>query len=251
LKSYSEKKDLGQFFTNIDISEFMASLIHIKKNNKLNHTFNILDAGAGAGILSAAAAIKCHSLDIKSIHVEAYEIDAGAIKILKRTYRLVEEFFAENGGSFTFNIVSSDFVITRPDEKMGEPIFDLSVINPPYFQYNVKDSPYSKATSNLFKGDPNIYASFMAVTLECLKQNGQLIVIVPRSFTNGLYFKGFRNYLLSKANLGRIHIFKKRNEVFKNVDVLQENIICSFIKGKQGKNITISSSDSMSDIHNI
>ena len=113
----------------------------------------------------------------------------------------------------------------------------------------MKKSPYSKATSDLFRGDPNIYASFIAVCLSSLSDQGQLIFITPRSFTNGLYYKGFRHYLFHTASLKEIHIFKSRNKVFKDAQVLQENIICKFIKMPQHDEIIITSSHSDEDIN--
>lgn len=66
-----------------------------------------------------------------------------------------------------------------------------------------------------------------------------MITITPRSFTNGLYFKGFRSYLLTESALDLIHIFKHRDKVFRDSHsaVLQENIICHFIKGKKQKEL--------------
>lgn len=106
--------------------------------------------------------------------------------------------------------------------------------------------------ADLYQGDPNIYASFMAVVIACMRDSGQMITITPRSFTNGLYFRGFRAYLLTQAALELIHIFKHRDKVFKNGDssVLQENIICRFAKGKTADTITIRSSDCDASINN-
>ncbi len=126
------------------------------------------------------------------------------------------------------------------------------MINPPYFKYSVADSPYAKVAADLFHGDPNIYASFMAVVMACVKDGGQMVTITPRSFSSGLYFKGFRSYLLTESVLDLIHIFKHRDKVFKDDDsaVLQENIICRFIKGKDRKAVTVRSSDCDTSINN-
>ena len=245
-KSPKEKKQLGQFFTSPEVSEFMASLINVEV--LLDSPFKILDAGAGMGILSAAASLECLERGIIVIHVEAYELDPLAIEFLKMTYDSLVNFFALSGATFTYRINTDDFVLNPPYQSNSFNGFDLSVINPPYFKYSSTESPYNEATKSFYKGNPNIYASFMAITLACLKSHGQLIVIVPRSFTNGLYFKGFRGYMLNNSSLEMVHIFVKRNEVFKDVAVLQENIICNFIKKNQSDQIIISSSNSISDV---
>jgi adenine-specific DNA-methyltransferase len=245
-KSQSDKKKLGQFFTGTAVSEYMASLIDLDITARTS--IRILDAGAGMGILSAAASLECLEKGVREIHVEAFELDPQAIEYLKATYELLVDFFLSKDAIFTYHIHNLDFVLNPPHQIGIEEKFDLSVINPPYFKYNTKDSPYCKATLSLYKGNPNIYASFMAICLESLKPNGQLIVIVPRSFTNGLYFKHFRNYMLNNSSIELIHIFAKRNKVFKNDDVLQENIICNFIKKEQSSAVVISSSNSIVDV---
>lgn len=75
-----------------------------------------------------------------------------------------------------------------------------------------------------------------------------MVAIVPRSFTNGLYFKGFRSYLREQMSLEQVHIFRSRNRLFKNMGVLQENIICKFVKSSQQPSIEISSSACSQDL---
>jgi adenine-specific DNA-methyltransferase len=235
------RKSLGQFFTGSIVSDYMASLVK-KPTSKV---VRILDAGAGAGILTASTALHCLEEGCKTVHAVLYELDSEAIASLKRTLTIVENTFYQQQASFTYEIHCEDFILSRPDQHKNIQHFDISVINPPYFKYSVKESSYAKKLADLYRGDPNIYASFMATVMACLKTNGQMITITPRSFTNGLYFKGFRKYLLTQSGLELVHIFKRRNKVFKNKNssVLQENIICRFIKGKEVKVVTIRSSD--------
>jgi adenine-specific DNA-methyltransferase len=240
-KTIEDRKQLGQFFTGASVSDYMASLVE-KPNSR---SVRILDAGAGAGILTASAAFRCLAVGVKAIHAVLYELDASAIPDLKLTMEKIQRIFQMRDAEFSFEISNKDFVLTRPDRDLNIQRFNIAVLNPPYFKYSVKSSLYAKAVEDLYPGDPNIYASFMAVALRCVEGNGQMISITPRSFTNGLYFKGFRNYLLTESSLDFIHIFKRRDKVFKNSSssVLQENIICRFVKGRELDQITICSSD--------
>ena len=240
-KSMEVRKTLGQFFTGSIVSEYMGSLI----NKPESETVRILDAGAGTGILTASAALRCLELGCKTVHAVLYELDSDAVPNLEQTLKIVQKIFERRRGIFTFETRCEDFILARPDREPSIAGFDVSVINPPYFKYSAKDSPYAKATVDLYNGEPNIYASFMAVVMASMNNGGQVVTITPRSFTNGLYFKGFRSYMLRESALDLIHIFKHRDKVFKNDDsaVLQESIICRFLKGKSSKVITVRSSD--------
>ncbi len=240
-KSMEDRKALGQFFTGSIVSDYMASLINKPKCK----TVRILDAGAGTGILTASTALRCLDLGCKTVHAVLYELDSEAVPNLEQTMKIVQGTFSAQRGRFSFEVRCEDFVLARPDKDEDIQRFDVSVINPPYFKYSVKDSPYAKAVADLYHGDPNIYASFLAVVMACMKDGGQVVSITPRSFTNGLYFKGFRSYLLAESALDLIHIFKRRDKVFKNDDsaVRQENIICRFVKARARKVVTVRSSD--------
>lgn len=247
-KPLEVRKNLGQFFTGSIVSIYMASLIK-KPSSKF---VRILDAGAGTGILAASAALRLLELGCERVHAVLYEVDVEIISNLEQTLKVVQDVFKQKNASFSYEISCKNFVLTRPDKNESSSSFDVAIINPPYFKYRVKDSSYAKIAADLYKGDPNIYASFMAIAMASMKNNGQMITITPRSFTNGLYFKGFRSYLLTKSALDLIHIFKLRDKVFKSdcSTVLQENIICSFIKGQKQKTVTIRSSDSDNNIDN-
>ncbi len=242
-KSVQERKALGQFFTSPVVADYMASMLHKPERRNIR----ILDAGAGTGTLTASTAVKLLELGCKVVHAVLYELDSTVIMHLNETMKVIESLYQSKKGRFTFEIRNSDFVLERPDKTES---FDVSVINPPYFKYSVKTSPYAKAVSDLYSGDPNIYASFMAIVAASLKKGGQMVAITPRSFTNGLYFKNFRHYLLNTTAVQSIHIFKHRDRIFKNDadKVLQENIICKFVKDANYEAVEVRASDCHSSL---
>lgn len=241
LKTLDERKKLGQFFTGVVTANYMASLIR----EPARCSVRILDPGAGNGILAAASALRILDIGHHEVHAVLYELDLDAIPYIQQTLSIVQSAFSEKGAVFTYEVHNEDFVLSRPDQCLEVDPFDLAVINPPYFKYGAKTSRYAKAVSDLYKGDPNIYASFMAIVIAVLSPDGQMISITPRSFTNGLYFKWFRKFLLKESAINLIHIFRDRNKVFKNKesDVLQENIICRFVKGGGVDEVVVRTSD--------
>lgn len=245
-KSQAERKTLGQFFTSGAVATFMAGLIDVVPRGD---QVKILDAGAGAGILAYAAALRCFELGSQRISIVAYEMDVSVLTELESNMLELREQLACKGGELIYEIRDVDFVLDRPDLK-GER-FDIASINPPYFKYSSKDSKYSDSTSDLFSGNPNIYASFMAIVGQCLNLEGQMIAIVPRSFTNGLYFKGFRHFLNETLDLDHIHIFKSRNKLFKDLAVLQENIICKYVNRERTASVKISGSSDASSLDDL
>ena len=244
-KSNSVKKELGQYFTGLETADYMAEMIQPVNAPVVR----ILDAGAGAGVLTFSASMRCLKIGQSQVHAVLYEIDKSILPQLKMNMSYISQIFRNKGGKFTFRIYNEDFVLSRPDRSKER--FHISSINPPYFKYNSKTSPYAGATQDLYKGNPNIYASFMAITAECLNPNGQMAAIVPRSFTSGLYFKGFRRYMKRNMSLNQIHVFKARDKVFKKSNVLQENIICYWTKQRQKPYVKISSSIGYADLKEI
>ena len=244
-KSNAAKKELGQYFTGLETADYMAEMIQPVSASVIC----ILDAGAGAGVLTFSASMRCLKLGHNRIHAVLYEIDKSILPQLKTNMSCISQIFKNKGGEFTFRIYNRDFVLSRPDRLKER--FHISSINPPYFKYNSKTSLYAGATQDLYKGNPNIYASFVAITAECLNPKGQMAAIVPRSFASGLYFKDFRRYMRRNMSLDQIHIFKSRDEVFKQSNVLQENIICYYTKQRQKSHIKITASVGYSDLKDI
>ena len=85
-----------------------------------------------------------------------------------------------------------------------------------------------------------------------LCENGEMVYIIPRSWTSGAYFKRFREYFLTVGKLEHIHLFVSRSKVFDKESVLQETIIIKVRKtDKMPETVTITSSKSNSDFGEI
>ncbi|QUE31249.1 Eco57I restriction-modification methylase domain-containing protein [Francisella philomiragia] len=232
-KELEERKIFGQYYTPSNIAVYMAKQITNPKKTKVT----ILDAGAGSGILALESIRRVIGFGVKFINLILYEVDAEAITFLENLVLKLKQELIVREVILEYKILDNDFVTSRPDKENLS--IDIAIVNPPYFKYNVKNSKYAKAVSDLYKGDPNIYASFMAIISNMLSLNGQMVSITPRSFTNGLYYKGFRDFIFSKLSLEFIHVFNKRKGLFKDKskEVLQENVICKFLRKEEQTNV--------------
>ncbi len=102
--------------------------------------------------------------------------------------------------------------------------FDYVIGNPPYMKIP-RDAPEATAMPEVCYGAPNMYFIFAAMGLFNLKDNGEMVYIIPRSWTSGAYFKRFRQYFLTQGKLEYIHLFVSRSKVFDKENVLQETMI--------------------------
>lgn len=222
------KKDVGQFFTSKQIAHFMANLA-IPKSKKIS----ILDPGCGTAILSCSLVetlvAKC---DLKEIDLTLYEIDLKIISETKKVIDFLSSWLTMKNIKFNFTINQSDFVLENSVAFAQESLFgnenskeyDYIISNPPYFKISKSDKRASLAKVLVY-GQPNIYSIFLGLSAKLLKSDGELIFITPRSFAAGNYFKAFRQSFFNDVSISNIHIFESRNKMFKNDNVLQENII--------------------------
>ncbi len=129
--------------------------------------------------------------------------------------------------------------------------YDVIIGNPPYKKI-AKDALEALAIPDVCYGAPNLYFLFAAMGIKNLKENAELVYIIPRSWTSGAYFEKFRDYLFKNTSLTHIHLFESRDKVFDKESVLQETMIIKVKKSKQQEeNITISTSNTSNDFENI
>jgi len=243
-----DRKSKGQFFTPKSISEFMVRQydnLHNKEKIK------ILDPGAGIGIFESTL---CDILISKGrrpiVSFDIYENDAKILPYLKKNMRICKNRMKDSGFEFSYRILSEDFIIRNSglfkkdsEEIKEENLYDYVISNPPYYKIR-KNSPSAKDLGVILKGQPNIYMLFMTLSAKLLKKEGELVVITPRSYCSGPYFKNFRVWFFNYMKPTKIHVFGSRKDVFRKHNVLQEMVILSAIKREEDpKYITISNSE--------
>lgn len=236
----NHQAEFGQYFTPDKAAQLVASMPLLPPSGALR----ILDPGAGSGSLTAAlvAQIIAEPRSLH-LHVTAVEVDEAVVPALLGTLEDCASAAADAGLTFTFTISNLDF-LTESDQIEGS--FDIVIMNPPYSKMPAH-SPARQYVAQRFVESPNLYAAFMAVGTSLLADSGQLVAIVPRSFTNGTYFQPFRQFMLDRLAINRIHIFGSRSSVFADTGVLQENIIISATRSEVVGNVTISTSLSHTD----
>lgn len=99
--------------------------------------------------------------------------------------------------------------------------YDLIIANPPYLKISKKASE-AVALEDMCYGTPNLYFLFATMSLFNLKDQCEMVYIIPRSWTSGEYFKKFRQRLLQDGALLHLHLFVMRAKVFSSEKVLQE-----------------------------
>lgn len=248
-----ERKKYGQFFTSKETAMYMAGLFSIMENKD---TLNVLDAGAGSGILSCALIeVLQEKRNIKRVSLTCYETDNNILKVLQNNLDYVKK---KAEIEFEYEIITENYITNQyldfnqmiggnPEPKK----YDIVIGNPPYMKIP-KDAPEATAMPEVCYGAPNLYFLFASMGLFNLKADGQMVYIIPRSWTSGAYFKRFREYLLTEGKLQHIHLFVSRNKVFDKEDVLQETIIIKVKKTQiQPDKVVITSSQSNNDFKNL
>jgi adenine-specific DNA-methyltransferase len=227
----ARKSRLGQFFTPESVADFMASLFTSPKGQ-----VRLLDAGAGEGALTSAFVSKWQSSFWENeIIGHAFECDEQVFPTLESRLRGL--------GKTSLSVVKGDFLELAATMLQSQAIsrYSHAILNPPYKKIGVSSLHREFARRAGFE-TVNLYSAFVGVALALLESGGELVAIIPRSFCNGPYYKGFRQFILDKAAIKHIHVFGKRNEAFAADGVLQENIILKLVAAEPQGNVTISRS---------
>jgi len=252
-KPKASRKSLGQFFTSAAAARFMAELFIIPHQK----TIKLLDPGASSGILSAALieTIEKRHPHIKEIALDCYETNSDVRALLETNIEYIKK---QCKIKLIVKIIKEDYLLSQSNDFSGTLLssanqqkYDLIIGNPPYFKLS-KESPETLAMPDICYGAPNIYFLFAAMSLFNLRENGEMVYIIPRSWTSGAYFSRFRSFLLENGKIINIHIFANRKKIFDKEDVLQETIIIKLQRTKTAPSaVKITSSADSNDFTNI
>jgi adenine-specific DNA-methyltransferase len=226
------KQELGQFLTPNPLADFMGSLFEAPWRE-----WNLLDAGAGAGVLSAALVLRlcANQRKPKRISITAYEVDTALIDPLRTTLAVCQRTCERAGISFSATVFNLDFIEAAVPIVRGDLFashaqqFNAAIVNPPYRKIR-SDSPARLLLRSAGIETSNLYTGFLALIVRLLSDGGEMVAITPRSFCNGPYFRPFRTDFLESMSLRRLHVFESRSAAFRTDDVLQENIIVHAVK---------------------
>lgn len=227
----SQRKVYGQFFTSMETAAYMASLFDAPIHKE---RVTLLDTGAGSGILSIALIERLQACDtLRSIRLVCYETDAKIVELLRKNLNYAA---AHSAIQLEYEVREDNYILSQQEEYNQTPHadpspekFDMVIGNPPYKKIP-KDAPEAQAMPDVCYGAPNMYFLFTAMGLFNMKDHGEMVYIIPRSWASGAYFKRFRHRLLQDGVLENIHLFISRDKVFEKESVLQETIIIKIRK---------------------
>ncbi|MBE6687305.1 MAG: hypothetical protein E7591_08805 [Ruminococcaceae bacterium] len=208
----TKKQELGQFFTNPIIADFMCDLVYHKSAQY------VLDPAVGKGIFLTCLEKK----GIHSIQGLAYDIDNEMINIANGIANKNIEFKNE------------DYLLSEIKNKP-----DIIVCNPPYNKF--QEIPDRNKYIELFKekynfvisGYSNLCIYFLMKSLFELNENGKCAYIIPFEFFNTGYGERIKEFFIQSKFLKEIYIFDSKLSLFD--DALTTSCILLFEKKEHKK----------------
>lgn len=225
-----EKRKLSeQYFTPPHISKIMTDMFTVSASNE---KISVLDPCCGIGNLGAAV-LSRGILTGEDIELTLIEKDLVLAEEARRNYVGFK-------GITVLGIDFFDYIQSHSNK------FDRIILNPPYSKI-APDSSVGKATRSILgQKETNLYSAFIACCLTVLKDNGELVAIIPRSFCNGTTFRNFRFRLLSQFHIDQIYLFESR-KIFSDSGVLQETLIMK-ISRKKSVSVKISHESCLGEV---
>ncbi len=214
------KKDWGIFFTPDSVVKFMISLID--RDLLKGESLKILEPACG--ICQFLEGVRRYDPTLFTGFVKRVGVEINGELI---------EFLHQTGLKQHVEIVHGDFLRWETEER-----FDVILGNPPYGipslseHYTIRvDSRTKKIYKQIYEtwhGKYNVYGAFIEKSIRLLKENGQLIFIVPATFMILDEFKKLRRFL---SFHGKTQLIYMGSGVFKpEADVT--TVILKFIKSK-------------------
>ena len=192
-KSVSAKhiKDLGQYFTNEAITDFMCAWA-------CQDAQSMLDPAVGNSNFLLSA--KKHS---PNCTLTGYEIDKSIL-----------DYF---GNPANADIYNTDYLLSDWDSK-----YDAIVCNPPYNRFQSvpnRNEILDKIqihTGEKYTSYTNLYILFLVKSIEQLSNRGKLAYLIPTEFMNSKYGIKIKQLLIERHLLRAVINFENNNDIFIN-----------------------------------
>lgn len=194
----SNKNKYGQYFTPIDVANFMVELTDKPKDCE------VLDPCCGTGVFLEALTQKGYT------NLSAYEIDR------------------KLPNPFSFVKYRSFIGVKRLHK------FDLIIGNPPYIRWrNIEDRLKQELLDcSLWNDYCNSLCDYLQIfilkSIELLNEGGELIFICPEYWMHTTHSRAMRNYMLDNGYFTKIVHFNE-GRIFKGVNVA--TVVFKYVKG--------------------
>lgn len=238
--SHTQNIRIGRFFTKKAEASLLSSMLSLPEAEELS----LLDAGAGTGILSAAAIEKiCLAGKTARIRLTCYENDDMMLPMLRNNLeRLRKRARRLYGVRLFINILENDFMTDDAQD-----CFDLAILNPPS-RLIAKDAPEMQSFTNVCSGETDLEFLFTLKALRRLKEGGQLAVMLSTDLAAGVYVEKIRKALLSEASLVSLLVAdnsvrdeKKLGKMAASAPPFSKHMALCLARGKEQGAISISS----------
>ena len=237
----AHKKDLGQFFTPARIGEYLATWASSPRGDVVR----VLDPGFGTGLLSCCLLehFAATAPALRRIELEAYDLDIQLRPFAQEALDYLSSWLANRGIELVARLHSDDFILAHAAvwqfPLAPTAAYDVVISNPPYFKLGQHDRRNTVAGAD--QAQPNMYALFAVLAARLTRPGGELLFLIPRSFSSGPYFARFRRFALQHWRWTRFHLFHSRRAAFKKDAVLQETMLFKAVRhsGSPSSNLAL------------
>lgn len=140
-----------------------------------------------------------------STHVIGNDIDSCLAFMSKQFLRMVLYDEINKAGFEPQFTVTTQNALTGLNHLQGK--VDVVICNPPYRKMNGGETnEYRSNYAKVIAGQPNLYALFFKLSLDCLKSSGIAGLLTPTSYFSGQYFSNLRSHLLKHAEVRQLDI---------------------------------------------
>ncbi len=237
-----EGKRIGNRFTKKSMARLLASFSDYAERQ----TVRLLDAGAGTGILTAAAVEAMAEAGVKEIYADLYEIEPSYLPILETNMRRVRrKCHHDYKVRFRFRIISEDFLAAYAEERGENERYDYVFLAPDDTIMD-KNDPSVSAYRTSFSVPVSRAYYFFDAALRALKDDGELIAVMPVAFATADLPEKLRAKMFSECTLMRIQLFSEKDKIRDTSgttrDRLRSDMILHLRRGASPAEITMAGS---------